>query len=93
MKVKNEKKLKRPNCTCSSNLEHWEKYTGDLGRYCMAQKCYKRSALGALVQKDVDYDNSTYVIPLCHEHVGFTLGFELEPKAKLVPAIEQNTCN
>lgn len=92
MKVKNKKGTSVRSCYCSNWLQHWRKFTDDITYTCKAKGCRRTDIVGAHVLRDVPYDNSEYIVPLCNLHNKATGTVELEPWTKLASANVKNTC-
>ncbi len=88
MRVKNINGASDQNCGCGSWLLHWAFFSQRaLPACCSARNCIQRPAAGALVQLDVQGDETWYVVPLCTWHNALSNGtMDLSDHAVLVPA-------
>ena len=92
MNVKNINGTLHKTCKCGSWLQHWKNFSGRTAKVCQAKSCIGTDLVGAHVQKDVDSDDTWYIVPLCHSH-NRTLGLlELVMGAMLVPTDTDFTC-
>jgi hypothetical protein len=92
MKVKNINGTSQNKCKCGSWLQHWRNYSGQSATICRALGCSGSPLVGAHVQKDVSYDNSWYIVPLCHSHNKISASLELVSGTVLVSANVKQTC-
>ncbi len=93
MKVKNINGTSGYNCKCGSWLEHWKNFGGkSIPTYCSEKSCTNKPEVGAHVQKDVSYDNSWYIIPLCSKHNFKAESMDIGDSVRLVPANVSETC-
>jgi hypothetical protein len=88
MRVKNINGASDRNCRLGSWLLHWAYFSQrPLPPCCSARNCISRPAAGALVQLDVDGDETWYVVPLCSWHNAHCDGtMDLADRAVLVRA-------
>jgi len=93
MKVKNVNGTSGLSCKCGSWLDHWKRHAGTSAYYCQESLCRNLAEVGAHVQRaDGSYDNSWYIVPLCHAHNQTGKSLTLMSSAVLVPARAGPTC-
>lgn len=94
MKVNNINGTSYDTCKCASWLDHWKKFSNDkLPQYCPVWLCFRKSEVGAHVQKDSYSDKNWYIVPLCKKHNGETgKSLEIRGTIKLASANVSETC-
>jgi hypothetical protein len=92
-KVKNINGTSQNNCSCGSWLKHWEKFSNQTTRYCVATTCLGKDLVGAHVQKTNSNDQNWYIIPLCKSHNASSGEIEISDSYKLVSANKKETCD
>lgn len=93
MKVKNINGTSDNVCSCGSWIQHWRNFSGQTATICRALGCSRTDLSGAHVQKDVNYDNSWYIVPFCGAHNNATGSIELVAGTNLVSANKKLTCD
>lgn len=93
MKVKNINGTSQRNCKCGSWIQHWRNFSNQIATECRALGCSRKDLVGAHVQKDVDYDNSWYIVPFCSAHNQANISIELVVGTNLVSANKSQTCD
>jgi hypothetical protein len=92
MIVKNINGTSQSVCSCGSWLQHWRNFSNQQATICRALGCGRNDLVGAHVQKDVSYDNSWYIVPLCNGHNHASGSVELVAGTVLVSANKKLTC-
>ena len=91
MKVKNINGITKKTPNDKSWLEHWRNFSGQTSAICRAKGCFRTDLIGAQVQKDIDYDNEWYIVPLCSLHNNLTGPIELTAGTNLV-SVNKRSC-
>ncbi len=70
--------------------EYWTYFSSYDGFFCSEINCLEKHELGLLVNRTDNYDDTTYVIPLCKKHaLDFNsvdeATFDLAPETILIP--------
>jgi len=94
MRVKNINGTSANTCKCGSWLDHWKNYSGrSVPSLCSTESCVNGPEVGAHVQKDVAWDNSWYIVPLCKTCNAMTgEAITIGDSVTLVPANVSQTC-
>jgi hypothetical protein len=92
MRVKNVPGPLQDACACGSWLRHWERFSGQRTSYCAEITCYNRDLDGAFVRPAAGFDPSSYVLPLCTAHRGFSGELTVSDNFVLVSADPAETC-
>lgn len=79
-------------CHCGNNIEHWKAFSGQALKECGAKNCDNQDLFGVLVQKEVPFDSSWYIVPLCFEHYDSLMPIEIADDTILVVANKLLTC-
>jgi hypothetical protein len=95
MRITNINGTSNNTCRCGSWLEHWKNFSGQsLPSYCPENRCYKKTEVGAHVQKSSAQDKRWYIVPLCKEHNAQTgASLDISDSIALVPANTSETCD
>lgn len=94
MQVRNINGTTNNSCKCSSWLNHWLRFSGQvLPSTCSEIYCSEKPEVGAHVQIAGSTDASWYVVPLCQRHNMMLFGsIELKTNMRLAPANVNLTC-
>jgi hypothetical protein len=94
MLVTNEKNTSDKTCPiCATWIEHWENSTGNIrARLCKVVRCGKAAEVGAHVKMARNFDNMSYIVPLCKEHNAAEGRLDILEDSDMAPAIKLPTC-
>jgi hypothetical protein len=92
-KIKNISSIPDNICSCGSNLEHWQNFSGEPVVYCSEYNCLRsgKDLIGAHVQKTTE-ENNYYIIPLCKMHSRAKRELDVTEHTIFVSANIKETC-
>ncbi len=93
MLVKNLNGTSRRACRCGNWLEHWRRFSGELGIICSCCFCNETATEGCHVQKATSPDENWYIIPVCHAcNMKSGENLHIWDQTSLIPATEHPLC-